>query len=833
MAAKLTKVEAKKIKAKWDAEDPLMHYTPPVTLGRASESKSRYICVHAPNQCLGANSEIYDPVMKESRRVADIDGPFHVYAWDELAGEMKIAEALTPQQLEEDAIYKVTLSNGLSFEASLGHRILCADGQWLALSAVPLGCELYRHPSTLGNGLSIHVADGLRSSETGPDSRFYYHHSPHSDGEPLPLVADSVQETSPLPDDAQPHSTASACRASERKDDQGNVSTHIHQRRLLDLPSSLGGQPQTEDQSAESSIRPDLQDGQPHSGQCQSGQLLSTSAILPPQQAFASQEFDSPLEASSSPCSLRLVERRFVRTGLKYDFEVPLYNNYLLAGSLVHNCGKTSWMQSVAAAVLRNRSDNWVNVRPVRVLLVIPTRAQAADVWTRRMLKECGLYGKYGKFPWLPEREILHVTHSHSPAGPYASKIIMKNGNEMITILSGVPNSWKALEGMTFDMVIRDEVAGTENLGDELQPRLLASRTRALGGLQPWGGVMLWSATETKYNEEWLAFKGRALDAIPDHVYFKPEPEEAEAYISMAAREEMRKSMSEKSYKIRGEGSLDAGDLVRIFVKQWDDKRHVLPADYRLKEDDNIMIGWDPGVHHPTGIVIFALTRDQPNQLKTVKCFRHTNESIDYDVECIHSFLLGRRLAGFVYDWAAKASHKHAPSLLHSMISAMDAKGYVPMGGYIQADKRVEPGIDTFRHYLDPNPFDAHAMPLLVLNPSQESGCQMLRSEIMGYCKTEPTGTSPGKIVKKNDDLMDPSRYVTRTFPSWTSAYKCGLPKFEVEAPLESAPTRLPTGVIKQTMDDYRAELSKKLANRTRKSVLREYSWRPRSPSAC
>jgi hypothetical protein len=87
-----------------------------------------------------------------------------------------------------------------------------------------------------------------------------------------------------------------------------------------------------------------------------------------------------------------------------------------------------------------------------------------------------------------------------------------------------------------------------------------------------------------------------------------------------------------------------------------------------------------------------------------------------------------------------------------------------------------------------------------------------------------------------NDLLVhncDPTRYVVRAFPSWTSAYKCGLPKFEVEAPLESAPTRLPTGVIKQTMDDYRAELSKKLANRTRKSVLREYSWRPRSPSAC
>ena len=417
--------------------------------------------------------------------------------------------------------------------------------------------------------------------------------------------------------------------------------------------------------------------------------------------------------------------------------------------------GKTAWMQWVAASVLRNKNANWVNTRPIRILLVIPSRAQAADVWGNRLLKACTLYGPYGKHPWIPNREIKKVTNSHSPAGPYPSKITMKNGNELVVILSGVPNSWKALEGMTFDMVIRDEVAGTENLGDEIQPRLLASRTRALNGEQPWGGVMLWSATETKYNEEWLAYKQRCMDAIVDHVYFKPEPEEAAAYISMAAREEMRKSMSANSYKIRGAGSLDAGDLVRLFVKQWDDKRHLLPVDYEVRDDDNLIVGWDPGVHHPTGIVIGALNREQPNQLKIVKCFRHTNETIHYDVECLHSFLLGRKISAFVYDWAAKNSHKHAPSLLHAMMAAMEGKGYTPMAGFIQADKRVEPGIDTVRHYLDPNPFDATVSPLLTLNPSQDSGCQMLRSEIMGYCKTEPTATSPGKVVKKNDDVMD------------------------------------------------------------------------------
>lgn len=754
MARKLTKAEATAIKAKWDAEDPLLHYVPPVTLARASESKSRYICVHAPNQCLGANSEVYDPVAGISRRVGDIDSPFHVYAWDEHAGQMKIAQALTPERFEMDDIYEVTLSNGLRFEASLGHRVLCADGRWLALSQVQPGCELYRPPSTLDNGQLIHVADGLRSTQTFPDSQSDCHPSLHSGDAQPQSAASAAQASLPSQGGVPPHTLEGLSHASARVDAQACKLEYSYLYLLVVCFFSLDVWGWVVGLVAVSFVLPLAQGAPQHSGQCQSElpQVdVEAVALLP---SLSSGQLGE-VSVGFSSYSLRIVSLKFLRLDYKYDFEVPQYSNYAICGALVHNCGKTAWMQYVTASVLRNKSQNWINVRPIRVLLVIPSRAQAADVWGNRLLRACTLFGAVGKYPWIPERDIKKVTNSHSPAGPYPSKIVMKNGNELIVILSGVPNSWKALEGMTFDMVIRDEVAGTENLGDEIQPRLLASRTRTLGGLQPWGGVMLWSATETKYNEEWLAYKQRCLDGVADHVYFKPEPEEAAAYISMAAREEMRKSMSEKSYRIRGAGSLDAGDLVRIFVNQWDDKRHMLKADYQVRDDDNIMIGWDPGVHHPTGIVICALTREQPNQLKVVKCFRHTNETTDFDVECIHSFLLGRKIAGFVYDWAAKAAHKHAPSLLHALIASMDAKGYVPMAGYIQADKRVEPGIDSVRSYLNPNSFDLTVAPLLTLNQSQESGCQMLRSEIMGYCKTEPTGTSPGKVVKKNDDVMD------------------------------------------------------------------------------
>lgn len=485
--------------------------------------------------------------------------------------------------------------------------------------------------------------------------------------------------------------------------------------------------------------------------------------------------------------------------------------------------GKTAWMQYVTSTILRGKNPNWHNFGPCKILLIVPKRAQASKIWGDRLLKKSELFGDMYNRPWIPKRELLKVVNAFSPAGPYPGFIEMKNGSSMMTILSGDPNSWKGLEGMTFDLVVRDEVAGSENMNDEIQPRIVASRSRALAGLQPWGGNILWGATETKHNPEWLEFKQRCIDGVSEHVYFKPTPEEADAYISMKAREEMKDTMSAKSYQIRGSGTLDAGDLVRVFAQQWDDRRHVLAQDYVVQPEDNLHAAYDPGVLM-TGLIIGAVNRHRPNQIKVVKTFEHTNENTTFDADCLHSFLLGRRLASLVYDWAAKNTNKNGtPSVLHSLMAALDALGIQPMAGYIQADKRVEVGIDTFRHYLDPNSFDKTAEPLFVINPSQESGCPMLRSEIIGYRSTEPTPNSPGKIVKKNDHVVDCGRYLCRAFPYWSAAYSCGAPTYQAPAPMASDPIIILKDRPPQTIFEYRAEMSKRMQGRNRARVMQLY----------
>ena len=495
----------------------------------------------------------------------------------------------------------------------------------------------------------------------------------------------------------------------------------------------------------------------------------------------------------------------------------------------VNQIGKTAWLQYICSALLRNKHPARKSSGPVHGLLVVPARAQAAEVWGKRLLRACELAGPIGKHPWLPKRELKQggVNWAYSPVGKYPGKITMRDGSTLIVILSGDPNSWKRLEGMTFDFIIRDEVAGSENLGDELQPRLIRSYSKALSGETQWGGIMIWAATETKFNQEWNDFKQRATDGVQDYALFAPQPEEASAYVAMEAREAMRKSMSAASFSVRGSGTADAGEFILIYGKQWDDKRHIMQKMHDISSDDNIWLSWDPGVEHPTGILIAVTSRDKPRQIKCVQAFFHSRESIDFDIECIDQFILGRKIAGFIYDYAAKNRSKTgAPSVRDVLIQKMEAKGYDPILGYIAADKRHAEGINMVREYLDPDPYNKNAEPLLVLSPvTMENGMGQARAELISYRGKESTNfTGAGGVVKKNDEFCDISRYLCRASPTWSPALRCGPAK---KQPNYTAPaTVIAQSSLSLSKPNLLAKMSSGMARRSKQSVARE--WDPR-----
>lgn len=83
-------------------------------------------------KCLGAETLIYDPIKNESIPVGDIKDSFHVYAWN---GErLVVSKADKPFiKVDKEPIYRIELSNGGSFTASGGHRVLTPSG-YLSIS---------------------------------------------------------------------------------------------------------------------------------------------------------------------------------------------------------------------------------------------------------------------------------------------------------------------------------------------------------------------------------------------------------------------------------------------------------------------------------------------------------------------------------------------------------------------------------------------------------------------------------------------------------------------------------------------------------------------------
>ena len=108
------------------------------------------------NQCLGGETEIYDPVLGRTRIVQEIESDFHVLAWN--GSSLVCAEAQRPFTKEEDDLYTFTLSNGESFVASMGHRVLTPSG-WRALSQVPVGSPVFLPQLALESCLSSRGAN--------------------------------------------------------------------------------------------------------------------------------------------------------------------------------------------------------------------------------------------------------------------------------------------------------------------------------------------------------------------------------------------------------------------------------------------------------------------------------------------------------------------------------------------------------------------------------------------------------------------------------------------------------------------------------------------------
>lgn len=440
--------------------------------------------------------------------------------------------------------------------------------------------------------------------------------------------------------------------------------------------------------------------------------------------------------------------------------------------------GKTSHMcVEFALAARRLHPVRTVN-KPVTYILWANSREQIRDVLYQKLRVHSEIKGPCSDEPMIPDYEVIKDHMVNGAGKPVCREISLKNGNKILFAISGIERSWIVLQGRGFVAGIGiDEQAGTQKLVDESMARLMELNNEE--NIKEFGGAwFMWASSETLINDAWDSLKATCLDPEKnkDAEYFHIAASENIA-VSAAARERVGQFMSEEAYKIRitGEGNARAATLV--YGKQWSDERHMLKQDHIPSERANIWVAYDPGVSHETGMCVFCLEPENPMQLIGVKFWLWKGGTVGADVMHLAKWLAGRKLAGFTYDINLKNKDRGGgPSVLEQMKEKMMEIGVEPAGGYWQARKQVNAGIQMVRHYLDPAPDNRSITPLLVINPSEESGGKLFRWQMLKYAgHEEKQFTGAGAIIKKDDDLVDPARYLCLQRPSWNRDLMCGL----------------------------------------------------------
>lgn len=437
--------------------------------------------------------------------------------------------------------------------------------------------------------------------------------------------------------------------------------------------------------------------------------------------------------------------------------------------------GKTTAAIVECASILRGINPHKPFYGPVHVCVFVPSRAQASGVWGDRLLKGSNIRVEIpigdkivdlSKIPLIPAHEIDgKPTWAYSPQGKYPGFIKLKNGSTLRIALSGDQKSWQRVQGFPYDMIYRDEAVGNENLGAELFPRLAAAQTAVEQGKRPWGGGILWVATETLVNEEFRAFLDNCENKRQGYKQFHIAPDENPA-VSMAVRDRMHTAMSNVSgdqmatLRMYGRGS--AVDSLIIYP-QFNYARHVVP-DYEPSELDNLWLCWDPGIKDEFGLMFFAINAAKPTTVRILDFFHQRNQTLDTQAKIVSDYLQGRRLEGIITDPnAKKRDYSRGQShidlftdILYNQLKIVSERG-VMLGRNIIAD-----GVAQVRRYLDPDPEDRNVEPLLLINQRAMFVAQQLARARL---KSTATELSYNGIDGKNLEVFDMTRYIASRQP--------------------------------------------------------------------
>jgi hypothetical protein len=431
-----------------------------------------------------------------------------------------------------------------------------------------------------------------------------------------------------------------------------------------------------------------------------------------------------------------------------------------------NQAGKTTAMMAEVAAKLLGKHPYLPNFPDRKILVIITRTDQAATIWGRRLLKKCGLPGDVGAQPWIDPHYIKEIIWARSQKhGKYPGCIRLINGSEYYMALAGDPDSWMGLEGVQFDDIYQDEASGSENLMDELEPRLWWSRSN-----RPGGGGKVWGATETKDNEPYRQFKKRCQDGLENHAFFYF-PYQENTSISEAVRQAAKNTMSAESFQVRALGVGSTTDRVKVIAPYWDPDIHERKEVYRIRPDDNLRITFDPGWKDKGALLFTIVSKDAPREIKVVRWRSYKFGGYNAFVMDMKRWLDGRTATSIVCDSQIHSTKQDTGETYYQvfcdLLETHKVKSYAEPSWL---KPRLEDSIPLVQHCLQNHgtELDPYKNSIVVYTGDDSENTGPFIGELLNSrWQVDREGNVLKTMVQKNLEAFDCLRYEICHSPQW------------------------------------------------------------------
>lgn len=417
--------------------------------------------------------------------------------------------------------------------------------------------------------------------------------------------------------------------------------------------------------------------------------------------------------------------------------------------------GKTITNLVKFAAILRGIHPDFPLTRPIKAMVLAPSRLQASQVFRKRLFEDCELVipGVRGK-PLIPKSEIAKLREMEVGfRTPISLKL--KNGSEVIFAWSGTDKTWERIQGITcLDLAVLDEDAGGEDLMAEIQARQLVARSDTT---MPWAGMTLWSSTPTTGSIALDLYRDFCLQAEKqgDHrayKLFRIEKSENPA-VSAEAREDYAKSLSQDQADIRVHGVKSKLDTLSVYPGL-EATRHVAPTPHVLQPTDNIWVVLDPGWDHAFGMLAFVVSQRAPEQVRVVRFWAMRHTPTKDVIRELAVWLDGRFVECIVVDPAADSDRGGVgQTRLQQIEEAIDEYKIESRQGLRRGANRRDYGIPLVEQYIDEGKLLFDPEPEGVIN-----GCALAWQQMTKYRKKVTAGKVTG-TANQPDEAADCIRY--------------------------------------------------------------------------